>query len=63
MVAHKKRGILTLDFNKRVNSTRTYYTANGTQRYVPAWMGRGFGEEWIRVYGRLSPFAVHLKLP
>ena len=45
------------------NSTRTYYIAHGTQCYVPTWMGGGLGEEWIHVYGWLSPFAVHLKLP
>ena len=26
--------------------------------YVPAWMGRRFGGEWIFVYVWLSPFAV-----
>ena len=25
--------------------------------------GRGFGGEWIHVYGWLSPFTVHLKPP
>ena len=30
--------------------------------YVAAWMGGEDKEEWVRVYGWLSPFAVHLKL-
>ena len=30
--------------------------------YVPAWIGGGFGGEWIHVYVWLSPFTVHLKL-
>ena len=28
---------------------------------VAAWMGGEFRGEWIHVYVRLSPFAVHLK--
>ena len=39
-----------------------YSTWNSTQCYVAAWMGGGFGGEWIHVYVWLSPFAVHLKL-
>ena len=35
---------------------------NSTQCYVAAWMGGEFGGKWIRVYARLSPLAVHLKL-
>ena len=42
---------------------RTYCIAQETaQCYVAAWMGVGFGAEWIHVYGWLSPLAVHLKL-
>ena len=37
-------------------------TWNSTQCHVAAWVGVGFGGEWIHVYVRLSPFAVHLKL-
>ena len=37
-------------------------TGNSAQCYVAAWMGGEFGREWTRVYIRLSPFAVHLKL-
>ena len=32
------------------------------QSYVAAWMGGEFRGEWIHIYVRLSPFAVHLKL-
>ena len=45
------------------NKNLLYSTWNSAQCYVPAWMGRGFGGEWIHVYGWLSPFTVHLKLP
>ena len=38
-------------------------TGNSAQCYVTAWMGGKFGGEWIQVGVRLSPFAVHLKLP
>ena len=38
-------------------------TGNCAQCAVPAWMGGRSGGEWIHVYGQLSPFAVHLKLP
>ena len=37
-------------------------TGNSAQCYVAVWMGGEFGGEWIHVYVRLSPFAVHLKL-
>ena len=41
----------------------TYSTAHETaQCYVPAWMGVGFGGEWIHVYIRLRYSAVHVKL-
>ena len=38
-----------------------YCTGNSAQGYVAAWMGEGFGGEWIRVHAWLRPFAVHLK--
>jgi len=37
-------------------------TGTSAQCYVAAWMGGEFGRQWIRVYVRLSPFAIHLKL-
>ena len=34
------------------NKDLLYSTWNSTQCYVPAWIGRGFGGEWIHVsYG------------
>ena len=39
-----------------------FSTGNSAQCYMAVWMGREFGGERIRVYGWLSPFAVHLKL-
>ena len=39
-----------------------YSTGNSAQCYVAAWMGEGFGGEWIHVYVWLGPFAVRLKL-
>ena len=44
------------------NKNQLYTTWNSAQCYVPAWMGKGFGGEWIHEYVRLSPFTVHLKL-
>ena len=44
------------------NKDLLYSTGNSAQCYVAAWMEEGFGEEWIRVYGWLSPFTVSLKL-
>ena len=44
------------------NKDLLYFTGNSAQCYVAAWMGEGFGGEWIHVYVWLSPFAVHLKL-
>ena len=38
-------------------------TWDSAESYVTAWMGWGFGEEWIPVYEWLSPFALHPKLP
>ena len=37
-------------------------TGNSVQCYVAAWTGGDFGGEWIPVYVRLSPFAIHPKL-
>ena len=37
-------------------------TENSSECYVAAWMGVGFGGEWIHVYIWLSPFTIHLKL-
>ena len=45
------------------NKDLLYSTGNSAQCYVPAWMGEGFGGEWIHVCVWLSPFAVHSKLP
>ena len=39
-----------------------YSTCNSTQCCVPAWMGGGFGGQWIHVFVRLSSLTVHLKL-
>ena len=39
-----------------------YSIWNSAQCHVAAWMGQGFGEEWIHIYVWLSPFAVHMKL-
>ena len=44
------------------NKDLLYSTWNSAQRYAAAWMGGGFGGEWICVYVWLSPFAVHLEL-
>ena len=44
------------------NKDLLYSTGNSAQCDVSAWMGEGFGGEWIHVYVRLSPSAVHLKL-
>ena len=43
------------------NKDLLHTTWNSAQCHVAACMGRGFGGEWIHVYGWLSPFAVHLK--
>ena len=54
----------TLLYSKWItNKDLLYSTLNSTQCHVPTWIGLGFGGEWIHVYGWLSPFAVHLKLP
>ena len=44
------------------NKVLLYSTGNSAQCYVAAWMGEGFGGDWIHVYAWLSPFAVHLKI-
>ena len=44
------------------NKNLLYSMGNSAQCYVAAWMGGGFGEEWIHVYVWLSPFDVDLKL-
>ena len=44
------------------NKDLLYSTGNSAQCHVAAWVGGEFGEEWIPVYVRLSPFATHLKL-
>ena len=48
------RGIIT-------NKDLLYSTWNSVQHYVAAWMGGGFGEEWIHVYVWLSPFTILLR--
>ena len=54
----------TLLSSKRITNKDLLYSIwNSTQCYVPAWMGEEFGGEQIHVDVRLSPFAVHLKLP
>ena len=45
------------------NKDLLHNTWNSAQYYVATQMRREFGGEWIHVYGWLSPFAVHLKLP
>ena len=37
-------------------------TWNSVHCYVAAWMGVGFGREWIHDYVSQCPFTVHLKL-
>ena len=44
------------------NKDLLYSTGNAAQCYVAAWIGQGFGGEWIHVYVWLSLFTVHLKL-
>ena len=57
---NKKAGVLYLKWI--TNKDLPCGPWNSAQCYVAAWMGGEFGVEWIRVYVRLSPFAVHLKL-
>ena len=52
-------GMSTLLYLKWVtNKDLLYRTGNSAQRYVAAWMGGGFGGEWIHVYAWLNPFTV-----
>ena len=51
-----------LYFKRITNKDLLYSTWNSAQCYRAAWKGGESGEEWIRVYVRLSPFTVHLKL-
>ena len=56
--------VYTLLYLKYItNKNLLYSTGNSAQCYVAAWMGGEFGEKWMHVYARLSPFAVHLTLP
>ena len=41
------------------NKDPPYSIWNSAQCYVAAWMGGGFGGEWIHVYVWLNPFTVH----
>ena len=44
------------------NKDLLYSTENSAPGYVAAWMGGGFGGEWIHIDVWLSSFAIHLKL-
>ena len=44
------------------NNDLLYSTWNSAQCYMAAWMGGGFGREWIHVFGWLHPLLVHLSL-
>ena len=58
-----KRVLYTLLYLKWVTKKDLLYsTWNSPQSYVAAWMGEEFEGEWIHIYVRLSPFAVHQKL-
>ena len=50
-----------LYFKWITNKDLMYRTWNSALCYVAAWMGGGFGREWIHVYVWMSPFVVHLK--
>ena len=50
-----------LDSKWMANKVLSNSTGNSGQCYVAAWMGADFGEEWMYVYGWLSPVAIHLK--
>ena len=53
----------TLLYSKWItNKGLLYSTWNSTQCYVPVWIERVFGWEWMHIYVWLSPFLVHLKL-
>ena len=63
MVREFRMGMWPLLYLKWVtNKDLLYSTGDSAQCYVSAWMGVGFGGEWIYVYVWLSPFTVHLKL-
>ena len=47
----------------KTNEDLLYSTWNSAQCYVAGLMGGTFGRDWIHVYVRLSPLAVHLRLP
>ena len=51
-------GMYTAILKWITNKDLLYSTWNPVQSYVAAWMGGGFGEDWIHVYVWLSPFAV-----
>ena len=55
---HVHTAIFKMDDHKDL----LYSTWNSAQSYVAAQMEGEFGEEWMHVYGWLSPFTVHLKL-
>ena len=55
--------MFTLLHLKWMTNKDLLYSTWNSSVYVPAWMGEGFGGEWIHVHVWLSPFAVHLKLP
>ena len=44
------------------NKVLLYSTGNSFQSYVAARMGGEFGGEWVHIYVRQVPFAVHLKI-
>ena len=51
-----------LYFKGIMNKGILYGTWSSGQCSVAAWKGGAFGEEYVHVFGWLSPFAVHLKL-
>ena len=54
--------IYTLLYLKWItNKDLLYSTWNSAQCCVAAWMGGGFGGEWIYVYVWLNSFTIHLK--
>ena len=58
-----RKVMYTLLYLKWINNKNLLYsTWNSAQCYVPAWMGRRFGGEWIHLYVQLSPSTVYLKL-
>ena len=58
----KEAVVRTLLYLKWItNKDLLYSTGNSARCYVAARMGGEFGGEWILVYVRPSPFAVHLR--